>query len=75
MFGVKPVYLTDEEATASTDEQLDLLAMLRRYGLSWREVNRLPSGWQSIPLGVEPAFHHQCPSLTDRLPSVPTPQH
>jgi hypothetical protein len=42
VFGVKPAYFTDDEVAARTDEQLDVLAMLRDRGLSWQEVNHLP---------------------------------
>jgi hypothetical protein len=41
VFGVKPAYFTDDEVASRTEEQLDLLAMLRDRGLSWQEVNRL----------------------------------
>lgn len=41
VFGVKPAYFTDDEVASRTEEQLDLLAMLRDRGLSWQGVNRL----------------------------------
>ena len=41
VFGVKSAYFTDDEVAARTDEQLELLAMLRDHGLGWKEVNRL----------------------------------
>lgn len=39
--GPRPAYFTDDEVAARTEEQLDLLAMLRDRELSLQEVNHL----------------------------------